>query len=393
MKNHPEQFQIVFASANADYQKLYKIATELKIKKIALTDYNTKILHTDNKIKLYQGKNELINLIKNEEYDILINAVSGSAGLPYTIATLKTGKDLALANKESLVMAGELIYSEFGINNPKLSSSTNLRQQKRVSRIIPIDSEHSAIFQVLQSQMDHDNSQFKTGTNYKALTPDSIFNEERNSKSVRNLHLTASGGAFRTLPLVDFDKIDLNQTLMHPTWDMGMKVTIDSATMMNKGLEVIEAHWLFGIDYQNINAVIHPQSVIHSLVEFIDGSMIAQMSVPSMQLPILYALTFPERIKSDKIKTTLTELSALTFEPVDPKRYPLYYIARDAAVAGGIMPTILNASNEKAIELFIKGKIKFTDIFKHVEKALNSYENISNPDLDTILQINEECQN
>jgi 1-deoxy-D-xylulose-5-phosphate reductoisomerase len=343
VRHHNDRFEIVFASANTDYQKLLSIATEFRIPTIAISDSSITVNHTFETIKFYQGSADILNWIENEEYDILINAVTGSAGLPYTMSTLKTGRVLALANKESLVMAGHLIPN--------------------FTNIIPIDSEHSAIFQVLSG---------------------------KKVDQVKRLHITASGGAFRTTPLSELPSVNLKQTLKHPTWDMGVKVTIDSATMMNKGLEVIEAHWLFGIDYDNIRGVIHPQSVIHSIVEFLDGSMIAQMSVPTMQLPIMYALTHPEHIQSDKVVTELVSLPSLTFDEICPKRYPLYYIANAAARAGGIMPTVLNAANERAIELFVKSQIRFVDIADFVEKTLNSYENISNPDLETILRINSE---
>ena len=333
VRYHPEAFEIVLASANSNKKKLSDIAEEMNISKTILTK--------DSSAK----QSELIELIENENYDILINAISGSAGLPYTIATLKRGKDLALANKESLVMAGHLIKD--------IISKTG-------SKILPVDSEHSAIFQVLHGHQ---------------------------MSEVKKLHLTASGGPFRTLPLKDFPKINLKQVLNHPTWDMGTKVTIDSATMLNKGLEVIEAHWLFDIEYYRIKAIIHPQSIIHSLVEFVDGSMIAQMSVPTMQLPILYALTYPLHYPSEKVQTSLETLSALTFEPICPKRFPLFYLTCEAGKIGGLMPTILNAANEKAIDMFIKGEIPFTDIAKLVENALNKYENIPNPDLETILNL------
>jgi 1-deoxy-D-xylulose-5-phosphate reductoisomerase len=350
VKYHPESFEIVFATAHRDYEGLYSIAKELNINKIAIANEFMRFNHNDELINFYQGQDEIIKLIKNENYDILINAVSGSAGLPYTIATLEANKNLALANKESLVMAGHLI-------NELLSKSA--------SKIIPVDSEHSAIFQVLQGHS----------------------NEE-----VKLLHITASGGSFRQLPLEEFGKITIKQALNHPTWSMGTKVTLDSATMMNKGLEVIEAHWLFNLSYNKIKAVIHPQSVIHSLVEFVDGSILAQMSKPTMELPILFALTYPIHYPSNKIQTSLIELAALTFETIDAAKYPLFYLACQSGEAGGIMPTILNAANEGALELFLKEKISFNDIYKIVDKTLNLYENIAYPDLDTILHFNREVK-
>jgi len=347
--HHSDLFEVVFASAHSNYEHLLQVAQRLGIKKIAVTNTEHGVGHIDPDIRLYKGQQELLRLIENEEYDILVNAVTGSAGLPYTIATLKAGKDLALANKESLVMAGHLVKDILsGFTTPPL--------------LVPVDSEHSAIFQVLHGN-DH--------------------------AEVKRLHITASGGPFRTLPLEQFANITVKQALKHPTWDMGPKVTIDSATMMNKGLEVIEAHWLFDMDYDSINAVIHPQSVIHSIVEFIDGSMLAQMSTPTMQLPILYALTHPKRVHSDKVVTYPEALTSLTFDSIDPQRYPLFFIAVEAGKAGGIMPTVLNAANEVAIEKFLRGEIAFVEIAKYVDNVLVGYKNISDPDLETILEVNE----
>ena len=349
IKEHSDLFEIVYASANTDYQKLINIAQEFSITKIVITD--NKIPPSTHPLwggQLYKGKNELLNLIKNEECDILLNAVSGSAGLPYTIAALEGGIDLALANKESLIMAGHLVQDIL---------------KKTKARLLPVDSEHSAIFQVL-----HD----------------------KNISEVKAIHLTASGGPFHDLPTDDFSKITLKDTLNHPTWKMGTKVTIDSATMMNKGLEVIEAHWLFGVAYNKIEAIIHPQSIIHSLVEFVDGSLISQMSLPSMQLPILYAFTHPHHIPSKIVQTSLDQLPALSFKPICKERFPLYYLAREAGCAGGIMPTVLNAFNEKAIKKYLKSEIGFLGIAEFIEKKVNSIENISNPDLETILEVNKK---
>jgi len=348
--HHADQFEIVFASAHTNYQELLQIAKNMKIKKIVLSAKEPKIHLHDSGIKLYQGQDILLDLIRNEDFDVLINAVSGSAGLIYTIACLERGKDLALANKESLVMAGHIIQEL-------------LLQHK--AQILPVDSEHSAIFQLLHRHPQDE---------------------------IKCLHLTASGGPFRTLPWNEFSQINLHKTLQHPTWSMGKKVTIDSATMLNKGLEVIEAHWLFGIEYERIKALIHPQSIVHSMIEFIDGSIFAQMSSPTMQLPILYALTHPHHIMSTKVETNLENLATLSFEPIDPKRYPLFHLACQAGRMGGIMPTVLNAANEKAIKLFCQNKISFIEMPLYVENVLNSIENISHPDLETILAINEELQ-
>jgi len=281
-----------------------------------------------------------------EDYDIALNAIAGSAGLRSTFAILQRGKPLALANKESLVMAGHLI-KELKLSQP----------------ILPVDSEHSAIFQAI------------------GMHPKS---------EIRKLHITASGGAFRDLPLAEFKNISPQQALKHPNWNMGAKVTLDSATMFNKALEVIEAHWLFGLPYDKISAIMHPQSVIHSLVEFIDGSFLAQLSVPDMKLPILYALSWPQRVDSQLVHTDLAKLSELSFREIEPQRYPLFFLGLEAAKTGGIHPTVMNAAVEAASQLFLRGHTSYLQIPELVENTLNKQVPISHPDLDTIIHVNQE---
>lgn len=346
VRKHPENFKIVLASANREYEKLLSLADEFDIDKIVLTDKSLK--SKIERSNLYFGSDELIRLIADCECDIVLNAVSGSAGLIYSNQTIESGIDLALANKESLVMAGHIFKDKI--------------KEKKI-RILPVDSEHSAIFQSIGS------------------TP---------KNQVESLILTASGGPFRTLPLEDFKNITVEQTLKHPTWNMGAKVTIDSATMMNKALEVIEAHWLFDMPYNKIKTAIHPQSIIHSFVEFIDGSILAQLGFPTMQLPILIALSYPNRIKSDIALTEITKLPRLSFFEMDKKRYPLFFLGVEVGKKGGLYPTIMNSANEAAISLFLKKQIKFTDIFTIIKKALDKFENVQNPDLETILQTNKE---
>ncbi|MCD4650375.1 MAG: 1-deoxy-D-xylulose-5-phosphate reductoisomerase [Candidatus Cloacimonetes bacterium] len=342
VRAHQDRFKIVLASADSNEKALTRIIHEFNIPNAVLTgDYNS---ITDG---ILAGKTALLDLIASVECDIILNAVSGSAGLEYSLATLRAGKDLALANKESLVMAGHIMMKEAAANNVS---------------IIPVDSEHSALLQALGSFTGAD---------------------------VRKLILTASGGAFRDLPLSSFSKIDKSMALKHPTWSMGTKVTIDSATMMNKGLEIIEAHWLFGIPYDRIEAVLHPQSIVHSLVEFVDGSLIAQLSRPTMQLPILLAFSWPKRIASDLVRTSLSDMLELSFAPLDETRYPILPVVKQCAREGGLMPTIMNAANEAAIQLFLQDKIHFTDIAKVVEKITSNATNIAEPDLDTILQANK----
>jgi len=346
VRKHPQLFQIAFATSHNNYELMTSLSQELQIDKIVLTGQNFSNQKKPAQQGIYFGQEEVLQILSSEEFDIVINAVSGSAGLVYSFHILEMNHSLALANKESLVMAGHLFQDQ--INKKK---------------IIPIDSEHSALFQL-----------------FNGLSP----------AEINKVIITASGGPFRELPLEEFSHITPEQALQHPTWSMGAKITIDSATMFNKGLEVIEAHWLFQLPYDKIDAVIHPQSIIHSLVECSDGSLLAQLSNPSMQLPILYALSYPRHIESDLGKTNLTSLPSLSFFDIDEKRYPLYRLAREAGKQGGIMPTVLNAANEAAIKLFLEKKIPYLKIQQIAEEYLNKQSNIENPDLETISEVNEK---
>jgi len=350
VRQHPNEFKIVLASSNNNYSKLLEFAVEFNIPELVITNsvLKQKITDIPTNSNLTFGEDELQRKIESVECDIILNAISGSAGLRSSITTIAKGIDLALANKESLIMAGDKIMDMLG------NSNTNL---------IPVDSEHSAILQAIGSS-----------------TPDEI----------RSIIITASGGPFRDLPLNEFENITPEDTLKHPTWDMGAKITIDSATMMNKGLEVIEAHWLFHKSYDNIKAVIHPQSIVHSFVEFVDGSIIAQLSFPTMQIPILYALTHPNHIKSTINRTNILELPNLSFNELSIERYPLYEIAVNAGIQGGILPTVLNASNEAAIDLFLDRKICFTYISRIVEKQISKFHNLQDPSIEEIININKD---
>lgn len=344
-----QRIRISLASAHQDYQKLLAIGRKHQIPCLVLTgiselDLQEKIKKANPDLNIYFGESSLLNALREEDYDIALNAITGSAGLRSTFEILSRQKILALANKESLVMAGHLV-----------------QELKGTQAIIPVDSEHSAIFQAIG----------------KHPLPE-----------IRKLHITASGGAFRDLPLEQFASITPEQALTHPNWSMGAKVTLDSATMFNKALEVIEAHWLFGLPYDRISAIMHPQSVIHSLVEFIDGSFLAQLSVPDMKLPILYALSWPDRVESDLVKTELNLLPDLTFRSIEPERYPLFYLGLEAAKQGGIHPTVMNAAVEAASALFLKGIIPFTGITDLVKAALDRQSPIAHPDLETIIELN-----
>jgi 1-deoxy-D-xylulose-5-phosphate reductoisomerase len=294
--------------------------------------------------KVFCGSEGLIRLATLPAADIVLIAIVGTAGLQPALAAIRAGKDIAVASKEILVLAGEIVMSE---------------AQKYGVRVLAVDSEHSAIFQCL---------------------------EGKPASSVRKLWLTASGGPFRTTPKEDFTDITVERALKHPSWVMGRKITIDSATLFNKGLEMIEARWLFGIEMSRVQVVVHPQSVVHSMVEFIDGSMVAQLSTPDMCLPIQYALTYPERARSDRVQTNLAKLGQLTFEEPDLEKFPALNLARRAGEIGGTMPAVLNAANEIAVKAFCDGFISFPEITKMVANTMNRHQIVTHPTLEEVLE-------
>jgi 1-deoxy-D-xylulose-5-phosphate reductoisomerase len=352
VKHHKDKLQIVLATAHKNFEKLQSLIDELDTPYLGVTDNSIPSAEERKCIgkEVVCGEYEVLSLLQSLDYDILLNAVVGSAGLKYTVKAIETGHSVALANKESLVMGGEIIMQ---------------MAREKECQIIPVDSEHSAIFQCLHGDIPH--------------------------PYVKKLILTASGGPFRTWAMKDFDKITPSYALNHPTWNMGKKISIDSATMVNKGLEVIEAHHLFGIPYQNIEIVIHPQSIIHSMVEFIDGAILAQLSSPDMKLPIQYALSYPERLPATAKATDITSLPDLTFEKMDYEKFPLLKLAFEVGERGGILPTIFSAANEAAVSLFLSGRIKFNDIYKIIKSSIER-ENILNPDLDTIFKVDKEIK-
>src|SRR5690349_10703807 len=278
------------------------------------------------------GNEGLIKLATLPAADIVLIAIVGTAGLQPALAAIRAGKDIAIASKEILVMAGEIVMSE---------------ARKYGVRVLAVDSEHSAIFQCLDGESPN---------------------------SVRRLWLTASGGPFRTTPKAEFSSITVESALKHPSWVMGRKITIDSATLFNKGLEMIEARWLFDIEMARVSVVVHPQSVVHSMVEFVDGSMLAQLSTPDMCLPIQYALTYPDRSASDRVQTNLAKLGSLTFEEPDTDRFPALDLARKAGEIGGTMPAVLNAANEIAVDAFINQKIKFPQVSQTVRRTMDAHK-------------------
>lgn len=305
----------------------------------------------DSKIKVDSGTEALIELAASDNIDIVLIAIVGIAGLKPTIAALNAGKTVALANKEVLVAGGEIVT--------KLADKTG-------AKIIPVDSEHSAIFQCLQGC--------------------------RNIDEVNKIYLTASGGPFRGYKRDDLKRVTPEDAIKHPNWNMGKKVTIDSATLMNKGLEVIEAKWLFNLSVDQIDVVIHPQSIIHSMVEFVDGAILAQMGTPDMRIPILYAFTYPERYASNVKRLNLLEMGSLTFEEPDVENFPCLSLAYKAIRIGGTMPAVLNAANEIAVDMFLKEQISFLEIPLVIEKAMKSHQVIENPDIDDILRADSETR-
>ena len=282
--------------------------------------------------------------------DMVVSAIVGAAGLAPTAAAVQAGKDVALANKESLVMAGELVTRE---------------ARARGVRILPVDSEHSAIFQCL-------------GGN--------------GARQVRRLVLTASGGPFRGRPRGTFATITPEEAMRHPTCSMGKKITIDSATLMNKGLEVIEAHWLFGLPVAQVDVIIHPQSIVHSLVEFVDGSLLAQLGVPDMRVPIQYALTHPERCENAVPRLALDQMAGLTFEAVDREKFPCLDLAYAAASAGGSAPAVLNAANEVAVQQFLNHRIGFDEISTVIHKALDAHPARPLGSIQDVLEVDREVR-
>ncbi|MCK5685616.1 1-deoxy-D-xylulose-5-phosphate reductoisomerase [bacterium] len=344
----PERFHIVGLSADKNHKLLIEQALEFNPEIVCInSDEGFRQLKSslDSSVQIVQGSEGLVQAATHENADTLVSAIVGNIGLAPVIAAIKAHKAIKLANKEPLVSAGKIIID---------------LARKHSIDIIPIDSEHSAIFQCLQGEK---------------------------ARQVKRIILTASGGPFHNMPVENFKNIKKKEALNHPNWSMGGKITIDSSTMMNKGLEVIEAHWLFGTDYKNIDVVIHPQSAIHSMVEFIDASIVAQLGVPDMTLPIQYALSYPERL--EQIHETLTfdilKYEKLEFFKPDFKKFPLLQVAYDCGKKGGLYPTVMNASNEMAVSLFLNEKISFLDISRMVIETLSSFtDNKMDIDLDSI---------
>ncbi|MGP8154728.1 MAG: 1-deoxy-D-xylulose-5-phosphate reductoisomerase [Smithella sp.] len=347
IEKNPERFQVVALAAGENIKLLKKQIEKFQPKLVAVCGKDNALklseaLIAKSKVKIFYGK-EGLKEIASFPSAMVLSAISGSAGLVPTLAAIEAGNDIALANKETMVMAGEIVTK---------------RANKKGVKIIPVDSEHSAIFQCLEGSR---------------------------RENLRRIILTASGGPFLNFTRNQLKKVDLAQTLRHPNWKMGKKITIDSASMMNKGLEVIEAKWLFNVDISAIDVLIHPQSIVHSMVEFIDGAFLAQMGVPDMKIPIAYALTYPERIINDLPSLNLIKTGSLEFYKPDIKKFPCLDIAYRAGICGGTAPVVLNAADEVVVSAFMKKKIRFVDLPKIIEKVLTLNSVIYNPSLDDIL--------
>jgi 1-deoxy-D-xylulose-5-phosphate reductoisomerase len=343
----PDQIRLVGLAAGNNGELLLKQTLHHRPEAISLSDPR-QARELENTLgtstRVYAGEEGLLKLATLPSADIVLIAIVGTAGLQPALAAIRAGKDIAVASKEILVMAGEIVMNE---------------ARKNGVRVLAVDSEHSAIFQCLDGHAP---------------------------SSVRALWLTASGGPFRTTPKEEFAAIAVERALQHPSWVMGRKITIDSATLYNKGLEMIEARWLFDIEMARVRVVVHPQSVVHSMVEFVDGSMLAQLSTPDMCLPIQYALTYPARVASQRVQTNLARLGQLTFEDPDRERFPALDLARKAGEIGGTLPAVLNAANEVAVNAFVKRSINFPQIGELVGRVMDRHAVTAHPRLEQILE-------
>ncbi|TSA53680.1 MAG: 1-deoxy-D-xylulose-5-phosphate reductoisomerase [Planctomycetaceae bacterium] len=342
------QYEVVALSAHSSVELLAEQARRYKPGFVAITnsDYEEQLrgFIGDLDIEILAGPDGLIKIAELQEVDVVLTAVVGAAGLPAVFAAGRKGKRLAIANKEPLVIAGELLKKEI---------------KKNGGVILPVDSEHSAIFQAMQSG---------------------------SKEEVNKIILTASGGPFRQASADDIRNVTLEQALAHPVWDMGPKITIDSATMMNKAFEIIEARWLFDIPVEKIEVLIHPESIVHSIVEFVDGSMIAQLGQPDMCLPIQYALTYPARVAGIARALRLEEIGTLTFEKPNLETFRALSLGYEVARTGGTAPVVFNAANEAAVEEFLAGRIKFVNIIEIIENCLNRHNVKTTVSLEEVLE-------
>lgn len=355
VRKNKDKFQVVAISANSSIDLLLEQIMEFSPKYVAVYNEESalklkEMIPENINIEVLSGMDGLVKICQLEEVNVVLTAVVGMIGLVPTMAAIKAKKTIALANKETLVTAGELVMSEAKKNNVE---------------ILPVDSEHSAIFQCLNGERKQD---------------------------IEKIILTASGGPFRGKKREELVNVTKNEALKHPNWDMGRKISIDSSTLMNKGLEVIEAKWLFDVDVEDIEVVVHPQSIIHSMVSFRDSSVISQMGCPDMRLPIEYALTYPERLKTDFERLDLAKVATLTFEKPDMETFPCLALAFKVLKLGGTYPAALNSANEFLVNEFLNDKIGFYDIPYYIEKTLDCHKNRVNPTLEDILEVDKETR-
>lgn len=355
VRKNKDKFQVVAISANSSIDLLLEQIMEFSPKYVAVYNKESalklkEMIPENINIEVLSGMDGLVKICQLEEVNVVLTAVVGMIGLVPTMAAIKAKKTIALANKETLVTAGELVMSEAKKNNVE---------------ILPVDSEHSAIFQCLNGERKQD---------------------------IEKIILTASGGPFRGKKIEELVNVTKNEALKHPNWDMGRKISIDSSTLMNKGLEVIEAKWLFDVDVEDIEVVVHPQSIIHSMVSFRDSSVISQMGCPDMRLPIEYALTYPERLKTDFERLDLAKVATLTFEKPDMETFPCLALAFKVLKLGGTYPAALNSANEFLVNEFLNDKIGFYDIPYYIEKTLDCHKNRVNPTLEDILEVDKETR-
>jgi 1-deoxy-D-xylulose-5-phosphate reductoisomerase len=342
----PERMEIVGLAAKSNAEKLAVAANEVRPESVCLVDKSQiAVLRRalDYAPRIFSGEEGLVEIACLTKADIVLVAIVGTGGLRPALAAIEAGKDLAVASKEILVMAGEIVMHA---------------ARKNSVQVLPVDSEHNAIFQCLDGKRPAD---------------------------VRRIILTASGGPFRETSREDFDSITPEQALKHPTWNMGPKITIDSATLFNKGLEMIEAHWLFGVDMKRVEVVVHPQSIVHSMVEFIDGSTLAQLSYSNMCFPIQYAVTWPDRVPNTLPPLDFSKLSKLEFSIPRYDDFPALNLARRAGETGGTLPAVMNAANEVAVAAFLEGEVRFQQIWGIVEDTMNRHTTVARPNLDVIL--------
>ncbi len=353
IRSNPDRFKLQAIAVGRNLDLTRKIIQEFQPSVVSVQckeDQEKLRAEFSSHIKIYYGEEGLIEVATYKESQVLVNAILGSVGLLPTLKAIEAGKTIAIANKETLVTAGHIVMAK--------------AKEKNVA-ILPVDSEHSAIFQCLNGESE---------------------------KEIERLIITASGGSFRDKSRAELENVTVEDALNHPNWSMGAKITIDSATMMNKGLEVIEAHWLFNQPYEKIDCLLHRESTIHSMVEFKDGSIIAQLGTADMRIPIQYALTYPERIPTKSERLDLAKIGKLHFEKMDFDRFRCLQFAYEAGKIGGTLPVVLNAANEVAVHAFLAGEISFLQIEDWIEKALTSHQVIANPDLQTILQVDKETR-